>query len=92
MYRELGVELTAFTDAIADETDLVDESQAVPGDIILWRYADPTQPGVTYPHAGLLLPNGLTLDCRHPTGVGIHPRLEHPYEVRRVRGPYAAKV
>ena len=87
MYKEaLGVELDMFTDAIADETDEIDAADALPGDIILYRYHDPAQQGVTFPHTGLWLDGTDMLDCQFPAGLGVHPLLNHPFEIHRARG------
>jgi cell wall-associated NlpC family hydrolase len=87
MYREaLGITLPGFTDAIAAQTDQIDEPAALPGDIILYRYVDTSQPGVRFPHTGLWLANGRMLDCQFHAGLGEHPLLAHAYELHRVRG------
>src|SRR6185369_15255661 len=84
--RVLGVTLVGYTDSIAAQTDTIAESDALPGDIILYRYRDSAQPGVTYPHTGLWLGPGRMLDCQWPKGLGEHPILAHPYEIHRARG------
>lgn len=87
MYRgALHVQLTGFTDAIADQTDTIATADALPGDIILYRYNDTHQPGVTYPHTGLWLGQGKMLDCQYPEGLGVHPMLAAPFEIHRARG------
>jgi cell wall-associated NlpC family hydrolase len=87
MYRRvLGVSLAGFTDTIAGQTDTIDEADALPGDIILYKYNDGIQHGVTYPHTGLWLGGGLMLDCQYPLGLGKHPILAHPFEIHRARG------
>jgi len=87
MYAEtLGIHLTGFTDTIAAQTDNIDPRHALPGDIILYRYDDSSQPGVRYPHTGLWLGNGRMLDCQFPAGLGDHPLLAHGYELHRARG------
>src|SRR6185369_2071494 len=87
MYRDaLGIELQEFTDAIADETEQIDDADALPGDIILYRYSDPFQPGVRFPHTGLWLGDGTMLDCQDPIGLGTHPLLGRPFEIHRARG------
>ncbi len=84
--RVLGIELAGFTDAIADQTDEISEADALPGDIILYRYDDSCQPAVKYPHTGLWLRPGWMLDCQYPRGLGEHPILAHAYEIHRARG------
>jgi len=68
-YRQLGVRLTAYTDAIADETQQVWDPRR--GDIILYRYYDDGQPYTRYPHTGLWVGDGRTLECRWPMGVAL---------------------
>ena len=85
-YARFGVCLTAYTDAIYDQTDPIAEAAAVPGDIVLYRYDDPGQPGCRFPHTGLWLSTVQTLDCRWPAGVEIRGHLVTAREIRRVRG------
>ena len=87
MYREaFGIALPGFTDAIADRTDQIPQHQALPGDIMLYRYVDLSQHGVVFPHTGLWLGNGQMLDCQFPAGLGTHPLLARPYQLHRARG------
>lgn len=88
MYRKaFGIQLVGFTDAIATQTDPIPTSQALPGDIILYRYDDDDQPGVRFPHTGLWLGDGTTmLDCQDPRGLGVHALLNRPFEIHRARG------
>lgn len=81
----LSIQLSAFTDAIADQTDTIAQADALPGDIILYKYADTHQPGVTYPHTGLWLGSSRMLDCQYPAGLGNHPLLARPFEIHRAR-------
>ena len=75
----------SFTDWIFEDTEPVSAPRA--GDIVLYAYRDPTQPGVRFPHVGLYLSDTLTLDARFPEGVGIHPHLSFARrEYRRVPG------
>lgn len=85
-YRALGVNLTPFTDAAAGQTTRIDPSQAQPGDIVFYRYADPSQPNVTYPHMGIFLGNGQMIDASYNTGVSVRPLLNMNYEIRRAPG------
>ncbi|MBI2755146.1 MAG: C40 family peptidase [Chloroflexi bacterium] len=83
-YAQVGVALTPFTDDIANETETIDPLLAQPGDLILYRYEDPTQPGVVYPHVGLWLDSSSMLDASFSHGgVGEHPILQYPCEIRR---------
>src|SRR4051794_18286849 len=87
MYRDtLGTALTMFTDAIANETNRIDVPQALPGDIILYRYYDKYQSGVAFLHTGLWLGGGRMLDCQYPDGLREHKPLAHPFEIHRARG------
>lgn len=86
MYGEFGAELNGFTDALYDETEPLDETRAVPGDLVFFRYIDSGQPGVRYPHAGFWLGDGQMLDAQWGIGVGVHPLLPYPTELRRVPG------
>ncbi|HZO24550.1 MAG TPA: NlpC/P60 family protein [Chloroflexota bacterium] len=87
MYRDaLGIQLTKFTDAMAGQTDEIPTADALPGDIVLFRYHDPEQPGVTFPHTGLWLGGGRMLDCQFGPGLGEHPLLGQPFEIHRARG------
>jgi cell wall-associated NlpC family hydrolase len=93
MYQEaLGITLAMFTDAIADETDTIATADALPGDIILYRYVDEGQPGVMFPHTGLWLGDGEMLDCQlvpglgeFEPGLGVHPMLKRPFQIHRAR-------
>src|SRR6266542_199027 len=52
-YAQAGVTLMPFTDAMYDETDPTADPR--PGDLIFYEYDDPGQPGVHFPHMGLVL-------------------------------------
>jgi cell wall-associated NlpC family hydrolase len=73
-----------FTDTIASQTDEIDESEALPGDIVFFRYDDDQD--AIFPHMGLWLGGGEMLDCQFPAGLGVHPLLNHPFEIHRARG------
>jgi cell wall-associated NlpC family hydrolase len=76
--------LTAFTDAMHDQTEAIDGSPSF-GDLVFYGpYDDPSQPGVRFPHVGIYIGGGQTIDCKWPNGVSVHPILNLPYEVRRV--------
>lgn len=90
MYKIFGVSLigpkasTPFTDDIAQHCFVVSEENAQPGDIILYRYYDPSQRNVTYPHVGFYVRPGVMFDAQYGLGVGEHPILPQAYEIRRV--------
>lgn len=65
--------ITSFTDAVLAETERVEKP--APGDIVLYEYRDAGQPGVRFPHMGLFISDGVTLDNRYGYGVGEHPQL-----------------
>lgn len=71
--KATAVELTAFTDAAYDQ--LVPTSSPQPADVVFYRYDDPAQPGVRFPHMGLWLSDTEVLDARYPQGVGRHPHV-----------------
>lgn len=81
-----AVKLTAYTDAAINQVNVIDRSQARPGDIVFFKYADSSQPGVAYPHMGLYYGDGQMLDAQFPAGVGIHPLLNRPTVFGRPRG------
>lgn len=83
-----GVSVPAFTDAVAASTPLIgtDLSVAQPGDILLYVYSDPSQPGVRYPHMELYAGGGFAYGCRWPNGSGRYAVLSYPLEVHRVDG------
>lgn len=75
----------AFTDWIYEDTVACPDPR--PGDVVLYEYADPGQPGVRFPHAGLWLSDAETLDARGGLGIGVHPHLVGAARVtRRVPG------
>lgn len=84
VYAQNGVPgLVAFTDAMYAQTQPIDSP--APGDLVFYRYSDPAQPGVTYPHMALWIgQDSLTIDSKYPTGVSVHPILNLPHEFRRV--------
>jgi cell wall-associated NlpC family hydrolase len=89
--RAYSVKLTAFTDAAYCQTIAVDNPS--PGDIVFYRYQDPSQPGVTYPHMGIYLAPGRVLDARVGDGVGIHDDVRGAArEYRRVIPPGREKA
>lgn len=75
--------VTSFTDAILGETQRIETP--APGDIVLWEYPDPDQPGVRFPHVGLYLSDAETLDNRYGLGVGVHPQLSRARAARYYR-------
>jgi cell wall-associated NlpC family hydrolase len=84
VYAKMGIKLTPFTDTAAAETVKVDDPQ--PGDIIFYKYSDSGQPNVQYPHMGIYMGNNQMLDAQGGKGVGVHPLLNRPYEIRRPKG------
>jgi LysM repeat protein len=76
-----AVQLTAYTDAAYGQTVGVSTPHA--GHIVFYRYDDhdPSTSSV-FPHMGIWLNDEQTLDCRYPEGVGVHPHLNCPREVR----------
>lgn len=87
-YAQIGVNLPAFTDAQANSTQLVGTGQdglskAQPGDLIFYKYNDPTQ-NVTYPHVAIYMGEGRTIEARYGQGVMIGQLMNLPYEIRRV--------
>lgn len=83
-YAQNGVPgLVAFTDAMYAQTVAIDNPVA--GDLVFYRYRDPAQPGVEFPHMAIWLgSDSLTIDSKYPTGVSVHPMLDLPHEFRRV--------
>jgi hypothetical protein len=75
----------SFTDHISDDTVRVDGKDIAPGDIVLYQYADPDQPGVTFPHVALYLSDTEVLDNRYGLGVGVHPQLSRAKATRYYR-------
>jgi cell wall-associated NlpC family hydrolase len=99
VFAQVGVKLTPYTDAIARETPLVghDLSVAQPGDIILYKYNDPSQPKATYPHVAIYLGDGQIIDAEYSGGgsaggVQIRPitAVRAGFEVHRVSTPNQA--
>jgi len=80
--------LSSYTDDIARQTYAIPrDGGAHPGDIVLYRYYDPKQPNTEYPHVGLWLNAGETLDARWGYGVGVHPHvMGATLEIRRAPG------
>ena len=83
-YGQAGLALTSYTDAIYDET--VPTQNPQPGDIILWEYTDGNQPGVRFPHMGIWLGPGSTLEARFPNGVAEYSPLPYTAHIRRHPG------
>lgn len=73
----------SFTDAILAPTVRVEKP--APGDIVLYEYKDEEQPGVRFPHVGLFLSDGVTLDARYGYGVGEHQQLDRSRATRYYR-------
>jgi flagellum-specific peptidoglycan hydrolase FlgJ len=68
-FKDIGVKLTPYTDTMFTETDEVRPEDARPGDIVLWRWDDPSQPGTAFSHVALYKGNGQILHATRPGGV-----------------------
>jgi hypothetical protein len=86
------LKLPGYTDAIADLCDAVADPR--PGDIVFYRYPDPSQ--VAYwPHMGIWLSPTEVLDCRFGVGFGVGRRghvtqvYEHANRFRKTMRPRA---
>ncbi|MCL5962409.1 MAG: C40 family peptidase [Chloroflexi bacterium] len=85
------VKLTAYTDALYDETVPISPAEAQPGDLVLYRGHDPSQPRTKFPHVAIYAGNGQVVDASSMTGrvayhpIGIGPR--YAQEFRRVVRP-----
>lgn len=75
--------LTSFTDAIFDQTQRVETP--APGDIVLYAYSDPDQPGVKFPHTELFLSDTRVFGARFGVGVGEHDQLPRTKATRYYR-------
>jgi hypothetical protein len=69
------------TDALYRASEPISEDRAVPGVGIYYRYEDADQPGTTYPHMGIWLGPGRTLEARFPGGVAEYQTLGVPYDL-----------
>jgi hypothetical protein len=78
-----GGTLTSFTDAIYDQTQRVETP--APGDIVLYQYSDPDQPGVKFPHTELFLSDTRVFGARFGVGVGEHDQLPRTKATRYYR-------
>jgi cell wall-associated NlpC family hydrolase len=65
-----GYKLSPFTDRMFDETAPVNSGEEQAGDLIFYRYNDPEQRGVTYPHVGFYLGDGRTYEARYDKATG----------------------
>jgi NlpC/P60 family len=90
-WSQLGVSVPSFTDAAADAFPSVNAGSEVAGDAVMYRYDDPNQPGVRYPHMGLVIGAGQSIDSAYPVGVTQHAYLGYPREFRRL-GPVGAST
>ncbi len=86
VFGQNGISLPAFTDTMFGQTQPDSANPPPLGDLLFYEYSDPSQPGTRFPHVGMALGNGQTIDCKYPGGVSIHPPLNLPYQVRRVPG------
>jgi cell wall-associated NlpC family hydrolase len=84
------IKLTAFTDTMAKETQLIDAKDAQPGDLVFYKGSDPSQPGVEYPHVGIYAGPGQILDASSSSGKvslrKLNPPGNYTLEYRRVAG------
>lgn len=84
-YGQVNLSLTPFTDTMAGETQPIPEGDALPADLVLYRYDDPDQPNVTFPHVGIYLgseDDGM-IDCELDGGVETRKLLSRPREFHR---------
>ena len=84
-YRRAGAAtLSSDPDALADETAAIGPEAAVPGDLVLYSYADPSRGGAHYAHVALVgEADGLVLDGRAGLGAALRPHVRGA--VRRYR-------
>lgn len=68
-FRDVGVKLTPYTDAMINETQAINVKDLQPGDLVFWRWDDPNQPGTKYSHVGIYKGNGVVLNATSPGGV-----------------------
>jgi cell wall-associated NlpC family hydrolase len=84
VFAKQGVKLTPYTDAAYDQTFALEPADQKAGDIVFYKYDDPSQPGVAYPHMGIYLGNGFMADASYSNGkVVVRKLLDEPYEIRR---------
>jgi hypothetical protein len=85
-WGQVGADVPGFTDAIADALPRVDGSPQ-PGDAILYRYSDPQQPGVRYPHIDMSEGGDAVIGARGSVGMVVEGHiLSYPHEVHRPAG------
>jgi hypothetical protein len=89
LYREFGLtNLVGYTDTLYDQSDPISAESAVPGDLWFPDYDDAQ--AARWPHVGFWTGDPNTVfDARFGQGVGEHPILPFPYELRRVKGAVA---
>ena len=84
------IKLTAYTDAMHEQTTPVAAADARPGDLVFYRGSDPSQPGCEYPHVAIYAGAGRVLDASSSVGhvsyrpLGLGPN--YTPEFRRVKG------
>jgi cell wall-associated NlpC family hydrolase len=66
------VQLPAFTDAIAQSPNVEQVDNPRPGDLVLYRFQDPGQPGVTYPHVAVYAGDGKIWQAGGLAGAGVN--------------------
>jgi cell wall-associated NlpC family hydrolase len=90
------VQLPAFTDAIAQSPNVEQVDNPQPGDLVLYRFHDPGQPGVTYPHVAVYAGDGKIWQAGGLAGAGVNQGSvdEFPgatfFRVKGVGGPQGA--
>lgn len=78
------------TDALYRATEPLNGRPPMAGDAVFYQYVDSNQPGITYPHMGMWLSEGHTLEARFPLGVAEYTQLDKPFEIRRAPGVVVA--
>ena len=84
VFKRNGIALPAFTDTIAAQTTLVSDPR--PGDLVLYRYHDDSQPGTQYPHVDIFEGGNSAIGCYSGAGSAEHAIFSMPHEFRRVAG------
>lgn len=74
------------TDAIYEACEPLDGRLPTAGDAIFYEYHDPNQEGIRFPHMGMWLSEGITIEARWPNGVAEYIQLDKPFEIRRAPG------
>lgn len=80
-----GGKVPGYTDAIFPVTERVDGKDVAPGDIVLYEYDDPSQPGVRFPHVAIYLDDARVIDARYGYTLGERPQLPRTKATRYYR-------